>query len=85
MFCEGRLRLGRAAVEVDEGAGYERPLLSLATRVATSIDGVRLDGGEGNGCCRSCTRDMAIQKKPRAFLSKDVTGRRLLSVKELST
>ena len=38
MFCGGRLRLERTAVDVEAGVGYERPLLSLLTRAATSID-----------------------------------------------
>lgn len=59
MFCGGRLRVGRRVVEADEGVGYERPF-SLPTRVATSMLGVGYNDGKGNGCCRSCTRDMAI-------------------------
>lgn len=62
IFGGGRLRLGRAAVEVEEGVEYERPLLSLLTRVATSIDGGGMKVGGSNGYCRSCMIDMAIQK-----------------------
>lgn len=63
MFCGGRLRVGRTAVDAEEGAGYDRPLLSLLTRVATSMDGGGFSGVGCNGCCRSCTRDIAIQQK----------------------
>lgn len=64
MFCGGRLRLGRTAVEAEVGVGYEeRPLLSLVVmRVATSMDGgVLNDGGAGSGGCRSCRSDMACR------------------------
>ena len=53
MFGGGRLRLGRTEVELDEGAEYERPLVSWLTRVATSIDGGGFNGDGTNGCCRS--------------------------------
>ena len=79
MFGGGRLRLGRTVVEADEGVGYERPLLSLATRVATSIDieGGAMNGGAGSGCCRSCTSDIAFRKGSLAFPAKDIVGKRL--------
>ncbi len=77
MFCGGRLRLGRAVVEVEVGVGYERPLDSLATRVATSIDSGGVNGGRGNGCCRSCTSDIAFRKGALAFPAKDIVGKRL--------
>ena len=62
MFCEGRLRLGRRGLELEEGVEYERPLLSLLLmRVATSMDGAGINGEAGNGsCCCSCTSDMAL-------------------------
>ena len=66
MFCGGRLRLGRTAVEAEVGVGYEeRPLLSLVVmRVATSMDGgVLNDGGAGSGGCRSCRSDMACREE----------------------
>ena len=47
MFCAVRSRLGRIAVEVDERVGYKRPLVSLATRVATSMDGGGIREGGG--------------------------------------
>ena len=68
MFCEGRLRLGRRGLELEveleleleEGFEYERPLLSLLLMsVATSMDGGEIKGEAGNGCCCSCTSDMA--------------------------
>lgn len=62
MFCGGMLRLGRTVVEADKGVGYERPLVSLLTRAATSIDGGGFNGGGCNGCCRSCARDIAVQR-----------------------
>ena len=50
MFCGGRLMVGRTAVEVEEGVEYDRPLLSLLLmRVATSMDGGRMEGEAGNG------------------------------------
>ena len=67
MICAGRLRLGRTAVDADEDVGYERPLLSLLTRVATSIEEEGFKGGGGNGCWRSCTIDMAMQKGGGSF------------------
>ena len=88
MFWGGRLRLGRTAVEVDEGVGYERPLLSLLTRAATSMDGGTFNGGGGNGLRRSCATDMAIRKEiscptslALAFLAKakDIVGKRPLN------
>ena len=58
-------------VEAEDGVGYERPLLSFPTRVATSIDGgFKGGGGNGNGCCRSCTSDMA---KPEGALAGGTT------------
>ena len=86
MFCGGRLRLGRTAVEVDEGVGYERPLLSLLTRAATSMDVGTFNGGGGNGLRRSCATDMAIRKEAVALLAlafqaqaKDIVGKRPLN------
>ena len=64
MFCEGRLRLGRRVFELEEGLEYERPLLSLLLmRVATSMDGGGINGEAGNGCCCSCTSDMALPER----------------------
>ena len=64
MFCEGRLRLGRRGLELEEGAEYERPLLSLLLmRVATSMDGEGINGEAGIGRCCSCTSDMALPEK----------------------
>ena len=67
MICAGRLRLGRTAVEADEGVGYERPLVSLLTRVARSMEEGGFRGGGGKGCWRSCTIDMAMQKGGSSF------------------
>lgn len=70
MFCGGRLRLGRTAVEAEVGVGYEeRPLLSLVLmRVATSMEGgVLNDGGAGSGGCRSCRSDMACREGMTCF------------------
>lgn len=53
MFCAGKWRLGCTAVEVDEGVGYERPLVSSVTRFVTSKDGGGIMYGEGIGCCLS--------------------------------
>ena len=64
MFCEGRLRLVRRVFELEEGVEYERPLLSLPLmRVATSMDGGGINGEAGNGCCCSCTSDMALPER----------------------
>lgn len=79
MVCGGRLRLGRTVVDVDEGVGYERPLLSELTRVARSIDGGGFNGPGGNGCCRSCTTDMALRKGALAFPARDIEGKRLVN------
>ena len=67
MICAGRLRVGRTAVEADEGVGYERPLVSLLTRVDTSMEEGGFKGGGGNGCWRSCTIDMAMQNGGSSF------------------
>ena len=40
VFCVGRLRVGRTAVELEVGVENERPLVSLLLmRVATSMEG----------------------------------------------
>ena len=53
MFCGGMWRLGCTVVEVDEGVGYERPLVSLVTKFVTSKDGGGIKEGVGIGCCLS--------------------------------
>lgn len=53
MFCGGKWRLGRIAVEVDAGVGYERPLVSLVTSVGTSIHGGGTKVDWDIGCCLS--------------------------------
>ena len=75
MVCAGRLRLGRTVEAVEEAEGYERPLVSEVTRVATSMDGGGFKGGGGSGCCRSCTSDIAFRNGTLASPAKDVMGK----------
>ena len=80
MFCEGRLRLGRRVFELEEVVEYERPLLSLLLmRVATSMEGGGIKGEAGNGCCCSCTSDMALPERyDLLYRLRNIVGKRRL-------